>query len=584
MPTASPLEGYAALSALINQLDEYLPRKHPEFFGPRGYHPALPVRRAKVIHDNLWGTNRFSWRELVLIDSPILQRLRDIHQVGLAFQVYPSARHTRFEHSLGVVTLASRIFEALLQREAGEIRNIAQVIAPGIKAETTILHLRQELRLAALLHDTGHSLFSHASEQVYGELKLLREASGELTALVGKEKGAGEVIAFCMAQTRSVAEILARAKTKVFGDTLSEDYDGEIDMANVALIIVGRSKHPFLQFLGDIVSSGFDADKLDYLVRDATAAGLPLRYDLERYLYAVRLERNILADGKGKLERLYRCIGKLNIERRPPQPGRVDPYYETYRLRLPRQAMNTIEQIVICKLMLYSYIYHHKKVRSAEGMLGKMLERMVRHWRGDGETDTQILERFLTMTDSVLRESLFAEAADNLVRQYSYRLVNRLLPREAFRFSSADASYAERAPLTDFLTSLQDKDERGPLKAKLEQAIGEELLTIDPALGPTSLDALGAAGVWVDVPTETKFEDVDELLVGGIGGVPGVPLVDVFPIRQWTQAYKAFKYQVRIFAFSERLLIVQEAAKKAMQRVIGIQGDSFYNKIKPTRS
>jgi HD superfamily phosphohydrolase len=47
---------------------------------------------------------------------------------------------------------------------------------------------------------------------------------------------------------------------------------------------VGRSKHPLLQFLGDIISGGFDADKLDYLLRDASAAGLPLRYDLERYL------------------------------------------------------------------------------------------------------------------------------------------------------------------------------------------------------------------------------------------------------------------------------------------------------------
>lgn len=583
MRSRIPLNDYPALSALINQLDAYLRRKHPRFFGPGAPHPFLPVKRDKVVHDNLWGTNPFSWRELVLIDCPILQRLRDIHQVGLAFQVYPSARHTRFEHSLGVVALASRIFDGLLQRDGGEIRTIAKVIAPDTDVETAILRLKQELRLAALLHDTGHSLYSHASERVYGKLDLLRNASEELTRFVGKEKGAAEVIAFCMAQTSSVAELLARAGTKLIGDS-SEDFAGEVDMANVAAIIVGRSSHPFLQFLGDIVSSGFDADKLDYLVRDATSAGLPLRYDLERYLYAVRLERNILADGEGELERLYRSIGGANIERRPAQPGGVHAYYETYRLRLPRKAMNTIEQIVICKLMLYSYIYHHSKVRSAEGMLGKILERIVQQWRENGETDWQILERFLTMTDSVLREPLFAEANDPVVRDYSYRLVNRLLPREAYGLSSAIASHAERGLLADFLTSLQDRDERAAKVDELEQAIGEDLRRIDPRLGATARDALSGAGVWVDAPKGPEFEDVNELIIGGAQGVPGVPLLELFPIGQWTQAYTYFRYQVRIFAFSEYWEIVQETAKRAMQRIIGIQGDAFYNKVKRMRS
>lgn len=87
------LKHYPTLTKLVKYLDQYLERTYPEFFGKSAVHPVLPLKSFKVIHDNLWGTNRFSWLELALIDSPLLQRLRSIHQTGLAYYVYPSARH-----------------------------------------------------------------------------------------------------------------------------------------------------------------------------------------------------------------------------------------------------------------------------------------------------------------------------------------------------------------------------------------------------------------------------------------------------------------------------------------------------------
>ena len=197
------------------------------------------------------------------------------------------SRHSRSEHCLGAMNIASRIFDALLHKQRGEIRDIAKVIEPDVDADKTILRFKQELRLAALLHDTGHSLLSHTSERVYERLAPLEKASKELTVFVGKEKGAGEVLSFCFALTPGLSRLLDRASSNLVGDKASDDYNGPIDLSNVALIIVGRSAHPFLQFLGDIVSSGFDADKLDYLLRDAKAAGLPLKYDIDRYLYDV---------------------------------------------------------------------------------------------------------------------------------------------------------------------------------------------------------------------------------------------------------------------------------------------------------
>lgn len=579
------LEKYPALAAVAKCIDDYFKEAHPSYFGDAPTHPVLPLKRSKVLHDNLWGTNRCSWRELALMDSPILQRLRDIHQVGLAFQTYMSAHHTRFEHSVGVLTIASRIFDALLRRDRDTIRNIATVLGSnGGDIERTVLRLRAEVRLAALLHDTGHSLYSHASERVYSRLPMVKDASAELTRFVGKEKGAGEVLAFCIALSTSVQNLLDRAEQRLIGEESSEDYKGPISLTNVALMIVGRGPHPYLQFLADIVSSGFDADKLDYLFRDASGAGLPLRYDLDRYLYSVRLEKNVLADSEGELQALYTAITASHLERRGPVGHFKYPHYETYRLGLPQDAMNTIEQIVLCKLMLFSYIYHHPKVRAAEGMLEKMLSRAVQLWREKGESDDRILRHFLSATDSSLFAGFDGGLRDQIIEDHSYRIVNRLLPREVYGLGGADASHAEGVLLQLFLTDLWKRDGRDGLIRRLEQATGEELKRLKPELdGKTWEEALLTAGVWFDVPKPPDFEDVKELVIGTAKRARAVPFTRVFPIVEWTEAYTHFRYNVRFFAFSEYWDAAVSAARTAMEQVTKISGAPFYEGIKRHR-
>src|SRR5690349_10897712 len=103
---------FPKLERVTALIDEFLSAEHPEFFGTNSLHPICKLKPSKVIHDNLWGTNSFSWREMAVIDSPVFQRLRNIHQTGLAYFVYPCAHHTRFEHSLGVCIMASRVFDS----------------------------------------------------------------------------------------------------------------------------------------------------------------------------------------------------------------------------------------------------------------------------------------------------------------------------------------------------------------------------------------------------------------------------------------------------------------------------------------
>jgi HD superfamily phosphohydrolase len=563
------------LTHLVSILDAYLGRAHPEFFGPDAVRPFSPLKPYKVVHDPLWGTNRFSWRELALIDSPILQRLRHIHQTGLAYYVYPSARHSRFEHSLGVLTIASRVFDSLFERYSKTLITIVNEISgAGDTEEARIVRvlgqLKQELRLAALLHDTGHSLFSHASEKVYSEIGLLKSAAEELSDLVAKEKGigAGEVLSFSIANTHSVEALLARAKQKVVEEDESHDLQWDISLRNVALLLVGSAPHPFLQFLGDIVSSGLDADKLDYLLRDASSAGLPLRYDLERYLYTVAVEKDYIVDQDGQLAKLYR-ITKAQATSVPRMVGKTRmPTYDAYRLRLPKRATNTIEQIVISKMMLFSYIYHHQKVRAAEGLLEKLLNRQVLYWRKSGMQEDDIVLKFLELDDTAVTGRVFLRSRRRDIRETSYRLNNRILPREVYRFSPA-VSHAEGRLVKRLFRRLKERAKRAEILQDLDRAVGEELVKLNSRVGKSWSEAIWKTGVWVDAPKPPQVEEVE--------------LAEEFPIEEWTEAYYAHRYYLRVYAYSEHVDLASRAVRIAMKRKIGILTDEFYENCRRKR-
>jgi len=557
-------KNYPKLAEVTGALEELLKREYPSYFGPAATHPFFPLKRSKVIHDSLWGTNAFTWREMALIDSPILQRLHNIHQTGLAYYVYPCAHHTRFEHSLGVCVMASRVFDALQRQESERFLEIAAAVAPEKKKpHEAFAQWRTELRLAALFHDAGHSMHSHTSELEYSKIPLLQDAAKELSRFVGVPKGAGEVISFCLSRTSCVRDLLRRAQTKLREPL---ETDETIDLDNVSLLIVGRTKHPELQFLGDIISSDLDADKLDYLLRDAVAAGLPLRYDLERYLYTVRLAPTPLADDEGMLQEMYRAFG-VERDRQDPDEDSPYPHYRGNILQLSRQAASTIEQIIICKFMLFSYIYHHKKVRAAEGMLTRLIQRRVARWRRGGKGDVFLIQQFLLMTDQSLESSLL-NLPEPDIAEYKNRVATRLLPRVAFNFTPRTMC-PEEGKLSNFLSQLQKPERIKSLSEAFEKALAQHLLSLRPDLGTTSKAALARAGVWFDAPKPPKFDKLERLFYGSEESELAV--TEVFPISSWIQAYITYRYNIRVFAFSEYLNEVKQSAIHACKVVLEIE-------------
>lgn len=200
--------------------------------------PAASSSASEIIRDPLWDNIRVDRAALLALDTPAVQRLRYIRQVGHTFLVYPGATHSRFEHALGAFHLTRRALAAL--EELGEL-------GPASMEECLAV------RMAALLHDIGHYPFSHALEEAgfpshekLGVAKLTEGALGERLVQIG----------------------------------------GQDFPAAIGRLISGTSTSP----LQGLISGSIDLDKVDYLSRDARMCGVPYgTVDVDRLLSSLTL-------------------------------------------------------------------------------------------------------------------------------------------------------------------------------------------------------------------------------------------------------------------------------------------------------
>lgn len=185
------------------------------------------------------GLIKYQPEEERLINSPVIQRLRGIHQLAMAYLVYPGCRHTRFEHSLGVMHVAEKMAEQL-----------------GLNGQE-----RRIVRLAGLLHDCGHGPFSHVSEQ------LLEKLTENAPPGVRKEKLHEQITWDIIRSSQEIASLLSPDDVTAIVKLLDTEHS---------------SRRTVLQ---DIISGRLDADKLDYLLRDSYYAGVKYGvFDLDRVI------------------------------------------------------------------------------------------------------------------------------------------------------------------------------------------------------------------------------------------------------------------------------------------------------------
>lgn len=280
----------------------------------RDYRPVKP-RGPKVINDSLLGNQYFSRHEVAVIDSPILQRLKRIKQTGLVYQVYPSATHSRFEHSLGTATIAERCLFAIQERAFVEW---GKPIANFDRTKGDLAHLR----MAAMLHDVGHGLCSHASEQIYELLSDLREFKQDERYA---KNAPGEILSHLI--------ITSATFRSWFEEYVKRDCQADLDLKLIGELVLGRHPDKGRYFLAQIVSSPYDADKLDYIARDSYYCGLALTVDLARF---------------------YSMISTAE------QNG--------HRVLVLRSYV-PLEQILFSKMTLFGSVYHHQKAKCLDNML-----------------------------------------------------------------------------------------------------------------------------------------------------------------------------------------------------------------------
>lgn len=272
----------------------------------------------KIVHDSVHGSIRLGGVFLSLLEVPELQRLHSIHQLGLAYLVYPGANHTRFEHSLGTFAVARRICTSLQMDPE----------------EATLVEC------AAFLHDVGHLPYSHTLEFVLHDRfgidhedisrRLIR---GEETVLSPSDKK-------ILGRYSSIPEVLERFSIDPIevGNLLG----GKAPLSGPQRTLTkqrGQTHFNSKRYLSQIVSGPVDADQLDYLKRDAHYTGV--------------------AYGVIDLDRLFETLQVFNGD-----------------LVVERGGLSAIEGMLVARALMFSSVYFHKTVRISELMLAKAVEQL----------------------------------------------------------------------------------------------------------------------------------------------------------------------------------------------------------------
>lgn len=295
----------------------------------------MPPVKWKYIKDPVHGLVKISNEDLEIISTPLFQRLRNLHHMGTAFLTYPGATHSRFEHSLGVAELGTSVFENVVCNSSGEDAIIWSNLTERKKMEKT-------LRSACLLHDIGHTPFSHTCEGFYNnEIEEIKEKilanlnfvtmDGESNEEVLIQKGNHEIIG-CYIILTEYKRIL-------------DDLD--IDAKSVAAMILGRVNRdvgrdlfkPY-RILAQILNSPVDVDKFDYLLRDNYMTGSAL-----------------ISLDKERLLSTYTILGDILV--------------------LSGKALSVVSNLIIGRQQVYMWVYQHHKVVYTNALLERILERLI---------------------------------------------------------------------------------------------------------------------------------------------------------------------------------------------------------------
>lgn len=306
----------------------------------------------KKIYDSVHRFIHVDGLESDLINSRPFQRLHYIHQLGVTYFVYPGGTHRRFEHSLGVMELATRIYDEITE---GDFPKKMKELMPKF-GSFEYRYWRRVLRLAALCHDMGHLPFSHTAEH-----RLLGNGGHEVWT-----------------QKIMKSEMLAPVWERFYEESLEDGIDRDVkrDVMKTAL---GEKKFegeftPWERVVTEIITGDFfGADRIDYLLRDSQCTGLA--YGLFDYHQLIEMLKIIMTP-EGDLS--------LGVE---------------------ENGIESCEALLLARHYMHKRLYQYSSVKSYSYHLARFMETIYYDLGED-------LEHYIAMTDNEVLSELNSASRD----------------------------------------------------------------------------------------------------------------------------------------------------------------------------
>jgi len=252
-----------------------------------------------------------------IVDSDWVQRLRQIHQLQTAWLVYPTAEHTRFQHSLGAMHLASKTLTQLYP----SLVDVCTAVGETLPSRA---YLESLVRMAALLHDVGHGPFGH-----FFDAKFLSKYN------LNHEKLGAEII------RQKLAPMLCKIRQNPLG-TLAQNET--LDPEQIAFLIVRPSaatldkttgQSTWLWLLRSLFSGLYTVDNMDFVLRDAYMTGFSARaFDIDRLLHY--------------------------------------SFFTPYGLTVHQRGFATLTRFLSVRAELFRSVYFHRTVRAMDIALGAL--------------------------------------------------------------------------------------------------------------------------------------------------------------------------------------------------------------------